>query len=255
MKKPCGCRNPLQLPTIPGDFYRNMQFTLQSYSLPPPESLSGLASVLPANSSWAGGAISSSKGQLLGAEVQAVAKAVAKRQQEFRAGRVYAREALGALGFADAEIPVGSARQPLWPSGITGSITHQDDFCVAAVIQQEHVRLLGIDLASPEPLRPELHARICNPQEIDYLRAIDQAPFDPFKLVFSMKESLFKCLYLDVGHYLGFHAVSVYPDFARDTAQVEIIDAALSAEIGRQTGIQAEFARLGDYIFTAAWVR
>lgn len=232
-----------------------MQYMHQSYPFTPPESLSALASALPANSSWAGGAIGNITGQLIGGEALAVAKAVAKRQQEFRAGRVYAREALGALGCAAAEILVGSARQPLWPGGITGSITHQDDFCVAAVVKQEHVRLLGIDIASPAPLEPGLYARICNPEEIEFLSAIDQPPFDPFKLVFSMKESLFKCLYLDVGHYFGFHAVSVYPDFARHTAQIEIIDAALSAAIARQTAIRAEFTRLGDYIFTAAWVR
>ena len=62
-----------------------------------------------------------------------VESAVPRRVREFAAGRQCARLALRELGGPDEAIPVGLSRQPKWPPGIVGSITHTVGYCLAVV--------------------------------------------------------------------------------------------------------------------------
>jgi 4'-phosphopantetheinyl transferase EntD len=49
---------------------------------------------------------------------------VEKRWREFAAGRSCARKALAASGHAPVAVLQGAGREPVWPQGIVGSITH-----------------------------------------------------------------------------------------------------------------------------------
>ena len=70
-----------------------------------------------------------------------------KRQVEFLAGRHCAREALRVCAPELAEMPIGSGshREPIWPPGIVGSITHTAQFASVAVASRSHARAIGID--------------------------------------------------------------------------------------------------------------
>src|ERR687896_741970 len=61
---------------------------------------------------------------------EALRAAVPKRQLHFRAGRFCAMEALRALAPLQRldGVARGPAGAPEWPDGVTGSITHTDDF-------------------------------------------------------------------------------------------------------------------------------
>jgi 4'-phosphopantetheinyl transferase EntD len=59
--------------------------------------------------------------------------AVDSRLREFATGRSCARQALAGLGLAPAPILRGAKREPLWPAGIVGSITHCRGYRAAAV--------------------------------------------------------------------------------------------------------------------------
>ena len=48
----------------------------------------------------------------------------AGRTLEFKTGRAYAKLALSKLGFHNVDLPVGADRAPIWPAGVSGSITH-----------------------------------------------------------------------------------------------------------------------------------
>ena len=65
------------------------------------------------------------------------------RKLEFNMGRAYARSALSKLGVHDADLPMGGDRAPVWPEGLTGSITHaagpQGGYFPAAEIGRAHV--------------------------------------------------------------------------------------------------------------------
>src|SRR5215469_3139377 len=64
-------------------------------------------------------------------EAAHVARAVPKRVGEFAAGRACARRALEQLGVPDFVLRVGPHREPIWPVGMAGSITHTAGFCAA----------------------------------------------------------------------------------------------------------------------------
>ena len=148
-------------------------------------------------------------GGLLSAERDAIEGAAQTRVEQFTAGRVCSRLALARLGVA-ATTPIerGEDRAPIWPRGFTGSITHTDTWCAAAVARLGELRSLGIDLESATPLKEALWRRVCTPEEREWLRELPD-PGRMGKVLFSAKEAVYKCQYPLTSQFLGFHAVQV----------------------------------------------
>src|SRR6202022_3165764 len=65
-------------------------------------------------------------------EESLIVNAVEARRREFITARRCAREALAKLGYAPVPIRAGRKREPLWPAGLVGSITHTTGFRAAA---------------------------------------------------------------------------------------------------------------------------
>ncbi len=149
------------------------------------------------------------EGGLMEGEEQAVAEAVARRVDQFTAGRVCARRALAKLGVGEG-VPLlrGEDRAPIWPEGFVGSITHTDSWCAAAVARASEVRAVGIDLEPATPLKQSVVNRVCTPSELQWLSNASD-PALSAKLVFSAKEAVYKCQYSVTNQVLGFHAVSL----------------------------------------------
>lgn len=148
---------------------------------------------------------------LLPGEEAAVARAVDKRRREFIAGRTCARQAMAALGEMPAPILQGEDRAPVWPEGLVGSITHTGTWCAAAVARAaDGIRALGLDIEPAEPIQTELLRIICLPEERAFLEA---QPADQRgllgRLVFSAKESAFKCQYALSRAMLAYHAMRI----------------------------------------------
>ena len=152
------------------------------------------------------------EGGLLKAEEEAVAGAAQTRIEQFTAGRVCSRIALGRLGVATTTpILRGEDRAPIWPPGFVGTISHTDTWCAAAVARAEDVRSIGIDLEPATPLKESLWRRVCTPKERDWLHELAE-PGLTGKILFSAKESVYKCQYPLTTKFLGFHAVEVELD-------------------------------------------
>ena len=148
-------------------------------------------------------------GGLLAAEREAIEGAASSRVEQFTAGRVCSRLALGRFGVA-ATTPIvrGEDRAPIWPEGFVGSITHTDVWCAAAVGRKESLRSVGIDLEPATPLKEALWRRVCTPAERERLRELPNSGLMG-KILFSAKESVYKCQYPLTTQFLGFHAVEV----------------------------------------------
>lgn len=143
-------------------------------------------------------------------ERAAVANAVPKRVREFAAGRNCARRALASLGAAPIAIPMGKDRAPVWPSGYVGSISHSHGVCCAVAARREHVEAIGVDVELASPLSDELANRVCRRDELDHVSDLPAlAKGDWFKLVFSAKETLYKCYYPLARSFLDFQDVSI----------------------------------------------
>lgn len=148
-------------------------------------------------------------------EAAAVARAISNRRAEFAAGRRAARAALAALGMAETAIPTGATCEPLWPSGISGAITHDCGLALAAVSRTGGI---GLDLTEAAPLPGDTRRTI--------LPHAAEAGLEPLaeRAGFSAKESLFKALFSVVGAHFGFSAALVRPDPAAGRFEIELVE-------------------------------
>ncbi|PVZ16406.1 MULTISPECIES: 4'-phosphopantetheinyl transferase [unclassified Pseudomonas] len=126
-----------------------------------------------------------------------IQRSVAKRQAEFLAGRVCAREAVRAVSGLGWVAPVGKDRAPLWPAGVRASITHSDQWAACVAARSADWQALGLDaetLLAPERAQ-RLKSEILTPTELERLPADETLAALAVTLTFSLKESLFKALY------------------------------------------------------------
>lgn len=179
-----------------------------------------------------------------------VARAVRKRQAEYFYGRLCARAALMALDRV-APVASGAMREPLWPEGVVGSITHSRTVAAAVALPAAACRGIGIDieeLATPDSWQA-LRDLVLNPAEYALLEAqaqrLDLATL--LTLVFSAKESFYKATYTTVGHYFDFNALTLQ---AIDTGRCElsfVVESTLCAEWRRGQQLRIGYA-LGDVL-------
>ncbi len=149
-------------------------------------------------------------GALAPQEAEHVARAVPKRVGEFAAGRACARRALAELGIADFVLRAGPDREPLWPPGIVGSITHTAGFCGVAAARAEVFAALGLDAERRDAVQRRLWRQIATAAELRWLESLapEQAT-DMGALLFSAKEAFYKCQFPLTREWLDFRDVSV----------------------------------------------
>lgn len=177
-----------------------------------------LGRLLPDEVAIATGPVKGDYPDLFPDEEAAVLGAVRKRQDEFKAGRSLARLSLGQWGCEPTPIPRTDDRQPTWPEGFLGSISHSDFLCAAIAARTDAFVGLGVDMEPSTPLKTELRSRICRPEEMPDLDTPLDAPegsVDRAKLVFVAKEAVFKAYYPTVGYFLGFQEARL--DLDQDT--------------------------------------
>ena len=120
------------------------------------------------------------------AEATLVHRAAPCRRAQFAAGRRAARSALESAGATRAAILKGAAGQPLWPSGILGSISHSDSWAVAAIVAGGCAGI-GVDIEARDAAAPELAPEILAPGE-------PAAGTRELTWAFSAKEAAFKAV-------------------------------------------------------------
>jgi Phosphopantetheinyl transferase component of siderophore synthetase len=129
-----------------------------------------------------------------------------KRKAEHLAGRIAAFHALREQGME--QIPdIGEQRQPIWPAGCYGSISHCGNAALALISRQP----TGIDLEAifSPAMCHEIADSLIAPAEQQVLAA-SGLPFRlALTLVFSAKESLYKALSPKALPLPGFLSVSV----------------------------------------------
>lgn len=150
------------------------------------------------------------------AEQGAVAHAVPARVAEFHAGRAAARAAMVQLSLPPRPVPMGPDRAPLWPAGVTGSISHSATACVAVLGHSQDWAGIGVDLEEATPLEPELVPQICSKTERCWLCAQPETDRGLMaKLLFSIKEAAYKAQYPLTQNLFGFDGFEVQVDRAR----------------------------------------
>jgi 4'-phosphopantetheinyl transferase EntD len=187
-------------------------------------------------------------------EEQALGEAVSpKRRQDFTVGRTAARKALELVGFPVVS-PVlrGEHREPLWPVGIVGSISHSGGNGVAAVAWQKDFPAIGVDIQQIEDrYSDELIARFADPDEFDWVRSEPGLRTERAVKLFSAKESVFKALYPLGRIWFAFDAAKLTPkeDEFGFTASVRL-PALSNGIISLEVGV----SMFEDHVLTGAWL-
>ena len=133
-------------------------------------------------------------------------RAVPQRVAEFASGRWCAEQALARLGVPFGPVAIGPGREPLWPSGVVGSITHSGTRRAAAVAHEADVAALGVDVEVDRELPPEVVD--------DVLTGGERARFADGAArlaAFSVKEAVFKAWFPRTGLWLDFRDVDLEP--------------------------------------------
>ena len=130
------------------------------------------------------------------------------RKEHYRSGRICAGEVLSKLGARGQPVLRDpQTREPLWPEGISGAITHSGKWAAAAAGKTSDVLGIGIDL---EDLERQVDSRIsrhvCIPEEQKWLQECGEDFLEQnLKIIFSAKESIFKAFFPYTRTYLHFH--------------------------------------------------
>ncbi|MGH3843161.1 MAG: 4'-phosphopantetheinyl transferase family protein [Pseudonocardiaceae bacterium] len=144
-------------------------------------------------------------------EAEVISRAVDKRRREFRTVRHCARRALRQLGLPPAPVLRGERGEPLWPSGVVGSMTHCGGYRAAALALSCQVRALGIDAEPHQPLPAGVLDVVALEDErhrLSELAAADNATcWD--RILFCAKETVYKAWFPLTRSWLGFEHADV----------------------------------------------
>ena len=135
-----------------------------------------------------------------------------RRAEGFARGRHCAQVALRRLGVVGHPVGIGEHREPRWPPGIIGSITHTSAFAVAVVARSgvDGVLGVGIDAEPVRAMHPDLLDDVLVPRERARVRE-DPDPAAAAVLCFAAKEAYLKALFPVTGQWVEFAHVEAQP--------------------------------------------
>ncbi len=178
-----------------------------------------------------------------------IQRSVAKRQAEFLAGRLCARSALQQLADLHHVPAIGDDRAPIWPPGISGSITHGTGWAGAIVAHSRQWQGLGLDMETllDDERATRLAGEILTPDE---LARMDPAQVSlTVTLTFSIKESLFKALYPIVGKRFYFEHAEVVEWDSTGRVRMRLLTE-LSHRWGHGVEIEGQFSVQDEHLLS-----
>jgi len=146
----------------------------------------------------------------------------------------------------------GAQREPLWPAGIVGSITHTEGLCAVAAARDTQYRGIGIDVEPNLPIEPDLIDYVCEDAELQ--AAASLAGLEPeraARLLFSAKEAVYKCQFYLSRRFLEFHDVNIRLSASGEFRAELRVDL---PELGSGACIMGRFAQRGGFLLTASWI-
>ncbi|NND89642.1 MAG: 4'-phosphopantetheinyl transferase superfamily protein [Granulosicoccus sp.] len=187
-------------------------------------------------------------------ELPAIESAASLRRCTFSSGRSCARAALAEAGLAPGPLPRAEDGAVVWPPGVIGSISHTSDWAVAAVAvdAMSEAVSLGVDLECIQPIESGVLAMVATRAEIAELAEAGDRPWHSTAL-FSLKESIYKCLRPSHGQFIQFHEVEI-GDIACGRPQLRLLSDELNASYPA-AAVQLRLAVTPAHVFTLAWLR
>lgn len=181
-------------------------------------------------------------------------RATATRRHEFRSGRHAAHQALTLLGHEASPVLRGSHREPLWPPGVVGSITHGAGVAMAGVARRTECGGIGLDVEHVDRAFPQLIDQIATSKERRRLDGLDDETRRRATLeLFVAKECIYKALFPRIGRYFGFEAAEVEPGEAAGTLLARL-RAPLLSDLPPLQGFEIQTRWRGDIVAAALFL-
>ena len=147
---------------------------------------------------------------LLGKEKSIIHTYAPKRTEDFSTGRYCARRALKKLRIPPQEILFGPNKEPLWPKGIVGSISHCDSLTCAIVAKKSDHISLGLDIEEIGRVTPDFFDLVFTENEKRYLSSFTRRKLEEQStVIFSIKEAFYKFQHPLTNTFLDFLDVEV----------------------------------------------
>jgi 4'-phosphopantetheinyl transferase EntD len=194
--------------------------------------------------------IADAGGSMNPAEYSGIKHAVEARQQEFSAGRMCARQALKHLGIFASPLCVLPNRSISWPEGIIGTISHNEIWCGAAVARRCDVAGIGLDMETVTRIGEKLWRRILTTEEhtwLDWQPAAERQQWAA--LIFSAKETVYKCIAALVSRRIGFMDAVIVPDL-REGAFAVHLKGSIAGHLPQGLQLQGRFFFFAGAVFT-----
>ena len=199
-------------------------------------------------------AVDDQTAQLMPVEKVCIENAVERRRNTFSSGRAAAREALADAGLPACELQRNSDGSVQWPEGVIGSLTHTDEWAIAAIAisHMSEAASLGIDLERIQPLKEGVLKLVATAAERAELQEASNEHWQAVAL-FSMKESVYKCLCPSLGQFIEFHDVEIR-NIVSGRPSIRFLSDALQAHC-KAEHIELRMAVTPEHVFTLAWLR
>ena len=128
-----------------------------------------------------------------------------------------------------------------------GSISHAGSLAGAVVARATDARGLGLDIELLDPpLDPKLQRLLLTPGEISRVRALEATEPSAAKILFSAKESVYKCLFPRTGLRLDPRDVDVALDLGRHWYRAVIAEHAHTGQLR----LEGTFRLVEGYVLT-----
>lgn len=189
-------------------------------------------------------------------ELPLIAGAGAKRQQEFCSGRFCAHQVLDRLGYQDTPLLADQHGAPVWPPGITGSISHSGGKAAAVAVQKKDIHALGVDiqeLLTPFPystLDSLFSSAEKNAILINQIAQRDRYAYS----IFSAKESVLKCCYYAFDCLLELSLIDISMSLNQKNFFVHIRDRSLNRSFCEKYNPVGHVRFDRSHVYTGIWL-
>ena len=179
-------------------------------------------------------------------------KMASKRLSDFKASRYCAKQVLLKLGIKEFPVLINQHRAPIWPKNIVGSLSHCKKRCLAVIAKSGEIKAIGLDVETNKPIDQEQAALICTRIDIEQFKHYPN-PYIAAKIIFSVKESIFKCLHPLYRKWIDFKDVDVLLDM-----QSQSYTARPNCELQEFFGfnlIDGQWISDKQHVYTSCWLK
>jgi len=199
-------------------------------------------------------AVSDCTSQLSAVERVGIEHSSLLRRSCYSSGRACAQRVLADLSQPEQPLPAQADGSVQWPVDIVGSISHTDVWALAAAARPSESDAIGIgvDLEQISPVSENVLKLIALDEERKALIQLDEEASQAIRL-FSLKESIYKCLRPLFGEFIRFHDVELRA-LSSSAPQVVFHNRELENRFNPNK-LELRWRVVAGHVLTLAWLR